>query len=63
MKVSIYIRVSTEDQVKEGYSSGRLDTGKISQDSNPSIFSRGATDTLAIGEQEVQREYLEDFAK
>ena len=33
MKISIYIRVSTEDQVKEGYS------------------------------LEVQREYLEDFAK
>lgn len=33
MKISIYIRVSTEDQAKEGYS------------------------------LEVQREYLEDFAK
>ncbi|MCF7878853.1 MAG: recombinase family protein, partial [Candidatus Omnitrophica bacterium] len=33
MKISIYIRVSTEDQVKEGYS------------------------------LEVQREYLESFAK
>jgi DNA invertase Pin-like site-specific DNA recombinase len=33
MRISIYIRVSTEDQAKEGYS------------------------------LEVQREYLEDFAK
>ena len=30
MKVAIYIRVFTEDQAKEGYLSGRLDTGEFS---------------------------------
>jgi len=42
IKAAIYIRVSTEDQAKEGYSSGRLHTGKIF-----STFFQSASDMVA----------------
>ena len=56
INIAIYIKVSTEDQAKEGYNPGAY-CEKISLSSSEgSIFSSRATDTLATGEQEDARE-------